>query len=253
MSFWAIPMRWRRGFRCPIQAGWPPETACRPLWIEPSWNSSNAMPSRSGGMAAPGARKCGSHADAIPWWDAFEHWMRRTDRQFWLLDLTHDLGIPVAAAISCDAHGRDLSFGFASGRSRVEAATSALGELVQFDLTKRLQAENALHPAHLLSWCRAVAVEDHAFLCPDPLARGVAAAKPDPIQPQRYLACRTQSSLHRIASARQGAHVVRAIVPGLRPIWPRFAPGRLYDVPFQLGWHGYKLTESELNPVPILY
>lgn len=51
----------------------------------------------------------------------------------------------------------------------------------------------------------------------------------------------------------QTTRVVRVLVPNLRPIWPRFAPGRLYDVPFELGWHDSRLNETELNPTHILY
>jgi len=47
-----------------------------------------------------------------------------------------------------------------------------------------------------------------------------------------------------------GVSVVRVIVPGLRPWKPRFAPGRLYDVPVLLGWRAEPLSEAELNPVP---
>jgi ribosomal protein S12 methylthiotransferase accessory factor len=38
-------------------------------------------------------------------------------------------------------------------------------------------------------------------------------------------------------------------VPGLRHFWPRFAPGRLYDVPVRLGWIARPLAEDELNPI----
>jgi ribosomal protein S12 methylthiotransferase accessory factor len=41
------------------------------------------------------------------------------------------------------------------------------------------------------------------------------------------------------------------IVPGLRHFWPRFAPGRLYQVPPALGWRARPLDEAELNPVPL--
>jgi len=41
------------------------------------------------------------------------------------------------------------------------------------------------------------------------------------------------------------------IVPGLRHFWARFAPGRLYDVPVQLGWLPQPLAEEELNPIPM--
>jgi len=43
--------------------------------------------------------------------------------------------------------------------------------------------------------------------------------------------------------------VVKVIVPGLRHFWPRFAPGRLYDIPVQLGWLSEPLSEAQLNPV----
>jgi ribosomal protein S12 methylthiotransferase accessory factor len=48
-----------------------------------------------------------------------------------------------------------------------------------------------------------------------------------------------------------GLPVVKVIVPGLRPFWARFAPGRLFDVPVRLG----RLTEptpyDRLNPFPM--
>lgn len=48
-----------------------------------------------------------------------------------------------------------------------------------------------------------------------------------------------------------GMPVVKVIVPGLRHFWPRFAPGRLYDVPVKLGWLPQPLTEEQLNLVPM--
>jgi ribosomal protein S12 methylthiotransferase accessory factor YcaO len=47
--------------------------------------------------------------------------------------------------------------------------------------------------------------------------------------------------------------VVKVIVPGLRHFWARFAPGRLYDVPVEMGWLPKALAESELNPIPIFF
>jgi oxazoline/thiazoline synthase len=43
--------------------------------------------------------------------------------------------------------------------------------------------------------------------------------------------------------------VVRVIVPGLRHIHRRFAPGRLYDVPVKLGLRKRPLREADLNPL----
>jgi ribosomal protein S12 methylthiotransferase accessory factor len=48
-----------------------------------------------------------------------------------------------------------------------------------------------------------------------------------------------------------GMPVVKVVVPGLRHLWARFAPGRLYDVPVRLGWLPEPTHEDGLNPVPI--
>jgi oxazoline/thiazoline synthase len=43
------------------------------------------------------------------------------------------------------------------------------------------------------------------------------------------------------------------IVPGLRHFWSRFAAGRLYDIPVQMGWLPEPLTEEQLNPIPMFF
>ena len=48
-----------------------------------------------------------------------------------------------------------------------------------------------------------------------------------------------------------GLPVVKVIVPGLRPFWARFAPGRLYDVPVRLGRLAAPTRYEDLNPVPL--
>jgi oxazoline/thiazoline synthase len=45
-----------------------------------------------------------------------------------------------------------------------------------------------------------------------------------------------------------GMPVVKVVVPGMRSWWARFAAGRLYTLPVQLGWLAEPKTESELNP-----
>ena len=49
-----------------------------------------------------------------------------------------------------------------------------------------------------------------------------------------------------------GLPAIQVIVPGLRHFRPpRLAPGRLYDVPVQLGWLRAPLAEDQLNPTPM--
>jgi len=46
-----------------------------------------------------------------------------------------------------------------------------------------------------------------------------------------------------------GLPVVKVIVPGMHHFWRRLAPGRLYNVPVQLGWLAQPVAESALNPI----
>jgi ribosomal protein S12 methylthiotransferase accessory factor len=48
--------------------------------------------------------------------------------------------------------------------------------------------------------------------------------------------------------ADSGMHAVKVIVPGMRPWWARFAPGRLYNVPVEIGWQPARFSEEQLNP-----
>ena len=48
-----------------------------------------------------------------------------------------------------------------------------------------------------------------------------------------------------------GLPVVRMVVPGLRSMRPRFAPGRLFDVPVLVGRRPTPSTPDGFNPVPL--
>lgn len=190
---------------------------------------------------------------ASPLLDAFAAWIKRCRRRFWLLDLTHDLAVPVVAAVSSNDSGADLSLGFGAAATLEDAAFSAMGELVQFEMTKRHFPALAPGPyPHLVTWCRSANIKDNDFLRPDQAARPVA-----PRPAASALQALGESGLGAFAvnlsPADAATATVRVIVPGLRPIWPRFAPGRLYDVPATLGWREKPASEMELNPVPILY
>ena len=44
-----------------------------------------------------------------------------------------------------------------------------------------------------------------------------------------------------------GMPAVKVIVPGMRSWWARFAIGRLYQVPVEMGWQAIPLGEEQLN------
>ena len=46
-----------------------------------------------------------------------------------------------------------------------------------------------------------------------------------------------------------GLPVVKVVVPGLRHHWQQLGPGRLYDVPVQMGWLDQPGDESKMNPL----
>ena len=188
-------------------------------------------------------------------WNRFSAWMKRSGREFWVLDLTHDLATPVVAAVSCSAQGTDVSLGFGSAQTVAQAALQAMGELVQFEATKvSFNANTKTSNHHLMAWCKSANIKDAHFLLPHEFVRT-----------EEKIRGTLQTNLSALAKAGLEAHavempvlqnstsVVRVIVPGLRQIWPRYAAGRLYDVPFTLGWTSRPLLEQELNPVPILY
>jgi thiazole/oxazole-forming peptide maturase SagD family component len=183
-------------------------------------------------------------------------WLSSRSRKLWLLNLTHDLQIPAIAAISSYNDGRDLSFGFAAGWTAQEAITSALGELIQFEATKSLLSNVTLRQTHFVSWCRHANANDYRFLLPSS-AREALPNIPGS-QDMKSLTgklCREDIEVLvlDLTSARTSLHTMRVLAPGLRPLWPRFAPGRLFDVPTKLEPWRRKVQEDELNAVPILY
>lgn len=64
----------------------------------------------------------------------------RDDRCSWLLNLTNDVGIPVAAALSSGRDGTGVAYGFAAGGSMAEALRGATEELLQIELADRIVA-----------------------------------------------------------------------------------------------------------------
>jgi YcaO-like protein with predicted kinase domain len=194
--------------------------------------------------------------DKFPLWRPFEEWTRRSERRFWLLDLTHDLGVPVAAAISSDRSGGKLSFGFAAARTRQAAAQAAMGELVQFEVTIALQSRSHSVPSTgFLAWCISARLDDYRFLLPSKTAypHQIVPSADGAVSMELITEKKLDVLVVDLTPQNQNTKAVRVLAPNLRLIWPRFAPGRLYDVPYELGWHDSRLNETELNPIHILY
>lgn len=195
---------------------------------------------------------------------AYAGWTVQRGRRLSLLDLTHDLGLPVIAAVSDDGQGRRIALGFGAGCDAATAARHAIGELTQFDCNIDLieqragrHGEAGLAPEvrRLLRWWREATIGDHSHLA------GTSVAAPPGCHAVLDLAachdiCRRHELTFLAVDLTRpvlGVPVVRVLVPGLRPMAPRFAAGRLYDVPVQLNWLPQALRRQDLNRQPMVF
>jgi oxazoline/thiazoline synthase len=190
---------------------------------------------------------------------------RRLDRGVWVLDLTSDLGIPVMAAVSrrVDKPAEDVLLGFGAHFDPRIALRRALAELGQMLPTVKRHDAGPGDPApdsHLRAWCRQVTVNSHRYLRPDPAQAPLTAAsygyRPEQDAGlERMCAAVREAGLDLLVVDQTrpdiGMPVVKVVVPGLRHFWPRFAPGRLYDIPVRLGRLARPTAYPDLNPVPL--
>lgn len=188
------------------------------------------------------------------------------NREVWVLDLTSDLGIPVMAAISrrTDKPAEDIVFGFGAHFDPHIAMRRALTELGQMLCAvagvRRDGTGYALNNPHLMAWWTGVSVASQPYLLPDPSQPPQAAATygyraPEHLDVDRISAVVRKAGLDLLVLNQTrpdiGIPVVKVIVPGLRHFWPRFAPGRLYDVPVLLGRLAEPTAYERLNPIPV--
>ena len=189
-------------------------------------------------------------------------------RDLWLLDVTHDLSIPVFVAISrrTDKEVEDILYAAGAHLDPKIAALRAVCELNQYLTAVRDVAPDGsgylYDDPESLWWWKNATIESHPYLAPDPGAPVLDA--------ERYEVPDTEDTLDDVELCRSRVEelgmeflvldqtrpdleipVVRTIVPGLRHFWARHGPGRLYDVPVSLRWLDRKTPETDLNPVAV--
>lgn len=200
-----------------------------------------------------------------PWIEHMIEEYRSKGREVWAVDLTTDLEIPTFAAISrrTDAPFEAPLLGFGAHLDPRIAMLRALGEINQMSpVDGDLDDVSARGTDHeLMTWLRVATIENQPYLVPDPDAPPWR-ADAHPAETGADLAeavriCRERveqsgMSMYVLDQTRPdiGLPVVRVVVPGLRPFWSRYAPGRLYDLPVQLGWLEKANTRTDLNPIP---
>jgi ribosomal protein S12 methylthiotransferase accessory factor len=204
-----------------------------------------------------------------PWIPKLIRHYGELQRELWALDITSDIGVPAFAAVSrrVDQQEEDIIYGFGAHLDPCVALTRALTEINQ-----ALEAVPAVNGPEAnrtyrasfeaVHFWRTVRTANAGWLAPDPdtPARRLADLRPlasDDLH-QDVLACGDLLARHGIevfvldqTRPDVGFPVVRVVAPGLRHFRPRFAPGRLYDVPVREGWLARPLNEDELNPFSV--
>lgn len=204
-----------------------------------------------------------------PWITQLVAHHRALNRDVWVLDLTHDLGIPAFAALTrrTDKPVEDILVGFGAHFDPKMALLRALTEINQFmpavmDVQDGGKAEYRFEDPHVLNWWKNATIANQPYLLPDPAvpARrledypvvGTTNLLEDVQRCQAIVESKgMEMILHEQTRPDIGLPVAKVIVPGMRHFWARLGPGRLYDVPVQMGWLPAPLAESELNPIPM--
>ena len=178
-------------------------------------------------------------------------------RRLWVLDVTSDLGVPAYVAIMYWMQdGREnIEFGSGAHFDRRIALLRSLTELTQFMSVGMMDGGSGEKSS--LDGVTPLRLEDYPFLIPAdkpiiPPAPGLKVHDNtrDQVNACVEIATRAGYDFLVLDQTRPDIEVpvVRVLVPGLRHFYRRFAPGRLYDVPVQLGLLDRPRLESELTP-----
>ncbi len=194
---------------------------------------------------------------------------KRHNRNLWVLDVTNDLGIPVFVAISkrTDKSSEDIIYAAGAHTDPQIAALRAVCELNQFfnliEPPGHKGTGYRVDDPISLRWFKNAKVATQSYLAPS--SERPSRSRSDYRVPDTEDVFDDLEHCRSIIESKGmeflvldntrpdiGMPVVRVIVPGLRHFWERFAPGRLFNVPVELGWRNYPLEESQLNPNPVI-
>jgi ribosomal protein S12 methylthiotransferase accessory factor len=204
-----------------------------------------------------------------PYFQQLSAFYQKHCRDLWVIDITSDLEIPTFAAISRrnDQAVENIIFGFGAHFDPQIAILRALTELNQslpaVFSTKREQSRAYRdHYSEALQWWETATIQNQPYLLPDEtISIKLKSDYPSNWSDDLYIDVMTCAKLAESNGLEMlvlnqtrpdvGLPVVKVIVPGLRHFCPRFASGRLYDVPVQMGWLVTPLAEEQLNPLSI--
>lgn len=205
-----------------------------------------------------------------PYFQVLKDYYQTLRREFWVLDLTSDLNIPTFVCISrrIDQEVEDIIFGFGTHFDPKIAILRAVTEINQSLLsvisvnadgsTKYSSSADRL----VIDWWKTATLKNQPYLIPDDsIVPKVYSDYPifwsdnllDDVMRCQQIIEKNNMEMLVLDQTRPdiGLKVIKVVVPGMRLFSKRLAPGRLYDVPVQMGWLSEPLPEDQLNPFPL--
>ncbi|MEH1843166.1 MAG: TOMM precursor leader peptide-binding protein [Nostoc sp.] len=205
-----------------------------------------------------------------PYFQSLKQYYQTINREIWVLDITSDLNIPVFAAVTrrSDRSVEDIVLGYGAHFDAKIAISRALTEVNQIlpnVLFAKADGSTQYPPSAdrlAVDWWKTATLSDQPYLVPDKkIAAKVSGdyhemASDDLLEDVKLCQQIVENNGLEMVVLDQtrpdiGLRVAKVIVPGMRHMWKRLAPGRLYKVPVKMGWLQEPLTEEQLNSFPM--
>ena len=194
--------------------------------------------------------------------------LKTNGRDLWAIDLTSDLQVPVFGAFSRRVEMRPerIIMGFGAhldARIALLRAVTELTQMLAWILPEERHDPNAqpILDEETRNWLATADSSAASYLLPLPRVTHRFANYPmlatEDLRDDLLFCCSVveQKDMEVLVLDQTrpdiGLPVVKVVVPGLRHCHARFAPGRLYDVPVELGWQANVLSEGQLNPINV--
>lgn len=214
-----------------------------------------------------------------PYFQSLKQYYQTINRELWVLDITSDLNIPVFAAISprsddpkgivrSDRSVEDIVLGYGAHFDAKIAISRALTEVNQIlpnVLFAKADGSTQYPPSAdrmAVDWWKTATLSDRPYLVPGKrIAAKVSGdyremASDDLLEDVKLCQQIVENNGLEMLVLDQtrpdvGLRVAKVIVPGMRHMWKRLAPGRLYEVPVKMGWLQEPRKEERLNSFPM--
>ncbi len=205
-----------------------------------------------------------------PYFERLLEYYRSLNRGLYVLDITTDLQVPAFAAVShrLDGDPRDILFAFGAhveARIGIERALLEVNQLLPLAVNPEAgdpKSRYRIKDPQFMDWFANATLENQPYLAPrngappQKASHYPALCEPNVYHALQYCirraqACQLEPYVLDMTRPDVGLNVVKVVVPGLRHFWKRLGPGRLYQVPRQMGWLDRPLKEEELNPIGV--